>query len=56
MQGETRERWEKLCQLAAEEQNPEELMRLVTEINRLLDEKEKRLTAQREEQSNKGQN
>jgi hypothetical protein len=54
MQGETRERWEKLCQLAAEEQNPEELMRLVTEINRLLGEKEKRLTAQ--QQSNQGQN
>jgi hypothetical protein len=39
MKGETRERWEKLCQLAAEGQNPEKLMRLVTEINRLLDEK-----------------
>jgi hypothetical protein len=43
MQGETRERWEKLCQLAADEQNPEELMRLVNEINRLLEEKEERL-------------
>jgi hypothetical protein len=56
MKGETRERWEKLCQLAAEGQNPEKLMRLVTKINRLLDEKEKRLKAQREQQSNKGQN
>jgi hypothetical protein len=53
MQGETRERWEKLCQLAAEEQNPEELMRLVTEINSLLEQKEKRLMAQ-QGQSNEG--
>ena len=53
MKGETRERWEKLCQLAADEQNPEELMRLVTEINRLLDEKDKRLKA-RLEDSDKG--
>ena len=55
MKCETRERWEKLCQLAADEQNPEELLRLVTEINRLLNEKEKRLKAQ-QEQSNEGQN
>jgi hypothetical protein len=51
MKGETRERWEKLCQLAADEQNPEELLRLVTEINKLLTEKEKHLKA-RQEQSN----
>jgi hypothetical protein len=55
MKGETREHWQKLCQLAADEQNPEELMRLVTEINRLLDEKEKRLKAQ-QERSNEKQN
>jgi hypothetical protein len=55
MKGETRERWEKLCQRAADEQNPEELLRLVTEINRLLTEKEKRLKAQ-QEQSNEGKN
>jgi len=55
MQGETRERWEKLCQLAADEQNPEELLRLVTEINRLLGEKEERLKLQ-QKQSNKAEN
>lgn len=55
MKGETRERWEKLCQLAADEQNPEELLRLVKELNRLLDEKEKRLKGQ-QEQSDKKQN
>lgn len=55
MKGETRERWEKLCQLAADEQNPEELLRLVTEINRLLGEKEERLKLQ-QKQSNKAEN
>jgi len=53
MKGETRERWEKLCQLAADEQDPEELLRLVNEINKLLDEKEQRLRRQ-QEQSEKG--
>ena len=46
MKGEARELWEKYCQLAADEQDPEELMRLVNEINRLLDEKQQRLRAQ----------
>ena len=46
MKGETRELWEKYCQLAADEQDPEELMRLVNEINRLLDEKQQRLMGQ----------
>jgi hypothetical protein len=45
MKGETRERWEKLCQLAADEQNPEEL----------LGEKEERLKLQ-QKQSNKAEN
>jgi len=40
--------------MAADEKNPEELPRLVTEINKLLGEKEKRLKTQRE-QSNEGQ-
>jgi hypothetical protein len=46
MKGETRERWEKLCQLAANEQDPERLLKLVSEINRLLSEKEQRLKQQ----------
>ncbi|PYV84852.1 MAG: hypothetical protein DMG93_03405 [Acidobacteria bacterium] len=43
MQGETRERWQRLCEQAAIEQNPARLMDLVNEINRLLDEKQERL-------------
>ncbi len=44
MQGQQKERWKELCELAAQEQNPERLMQLVAEINRLLEEKEQRLT------------
>jgi len=40
---ENRERWMKLCEQAANEQDPGKLMELVTEINRLLEEKEQRL-------------
>jgi len=43
MRGETLEQWRRLCELAAIEQDPERLLTLVKEINRLLDEKEKRL-------------
>ena len=35
MQGPTRERWQELCAQAAEEQDPEKLLELVKEINRL---------------------
>jgi len=38
-----KERWRKLCEQAAVEQDPEKLMELVAEIARLLDEKHKRL-------------
>jgi hypothetical protein len=44
MKGENREQWMRLCEQAAEEQDPEKLMALVNEINRLLDEKHNRLT------------
>jgi hypothetical protein len=47
MQGPNKELWEDLCAKAAVEQDPEKLMELVKEINRLLDEKDKRLKAQR---------
>lgn len=50
MQGETKERWMHLCELAAIEQNPEKLMQLVREINRLLEEKEDRLRGKSEGQ------
>jgi hypothetical protein len=43
MKGETKERWLELCALAAEEQNPTKLLAIVEEINRLLEEKERRL-------------
>ena len=43
MQGETGERWRKLCEQAAVEQDANKLMELVEEINRLLDEKAERL-------------
>ena len=35
--------WMKLCQQASVEQDPEKLMELITEITRLLDEKQTRL-------------
>ena len=47
MEGETKERWFQLAQLAAVEQDPEKLIVLVQEINRLLDEKEARLNQRR---------
>jgi hypothetical protein len=43
MDGETRERWQGLCEQAAVEQNPKRLLELTREINRLLQEKEDRL-------------
>ena len=36
-------RWEELCRLAAVEQDPRKLLLLITEINRLLTEKQDRL-------------
>ncbi len=46
MEGEARERWLSLCEQAASEQDPERLMELVIEINRLLEAKERRLLGQ----------
>jgi hypothetical protein len=43
MQGKVKEEWMQLCEQAAIEQNSERLMALITEINRMLDEKEQRL-------------
>jgi len=37
------EKWQDLCAQAATEQDPKKLMALVSEINRLLEEKERRL-------------
>ena len=38
-----RERWLELCALAAEEQNPTELMKLIAEMSALLEAKQRRL-------------
>ena len=46
MQGELRERWMRLCEQAVTEEDPERLMELVSEINRILEEKERRLLGQ----------
>ena len=37
------ERWMELCKLVAEEQDPARMIELVTELNNLLEEKERRL-------------
>ena len=47
MPGETKERWVELCELAAVEEDPDKLMELVREINRLLEEKRQRLAQRR---------
>jgi len=43
LKGQTKEIWMQLCERAASEQDPEKLMELVKEINRILEEKERRL-------------
>jgi hypothetical protein len=43
MQGQNFELWQRLCQQAATEQDPDRLLGLIKEISRLLDEKEERL-------------
>jgi len=43
MKGQKLEEWQRLCALAAEEQDRDKLLELVKEITRLLDEKEQRL-------------
>ncbi len=48
MQGEKRQRWEELCRMAVDEQDPDRLMQLVEQITTLLEEKEKRLQQQRQ--------
>jgi hypothetical protein len=43
MQGNVKEQWMQLCEQAAVEQDAEKLLALVKEINRMLDEKDRRL-------------
>jgi hypothetical protein len=49
MRGSAKERWQILCEQAANEQDTEKLIELVREINELLGAKEKRLDAASEE-------
>ena len=51
MHGKTGERWHELCAKAAEEQDPDKLLKLVEEINSLLQGKESRLQRNRLEES-----
>jgi hypothetical protein len=41
---ENKERWKRLCELASVEQDPDKLLELVREINRLFEEKQQQLT------------
>ena len=43
MKGLLKERWMQLCEQATVEQDPQKLVELINEINRLLEEKERRL-------------
>ena len=43
MRGKTGELWRHFCEQAAVEQDPEKLIELANEINRLLEQKEQRL-------------
>ena len=43
MIGKQKEKWMELCELAANEQDANKLMALITEINRLLEEKAQRV-------------
>jgi hypothetical protein len=51
VQNEKKEQWMTLCQQAAVEQDPERLMHLISEINRMLDEKENRLRRQQSDEA-----
>ena len=52
MRGETKERWMQLAEQAANEHDPEKLMKLVDEINQMLKAKEDRLNAKAAETKN----
>lgn len=47
MQGEAKERWQKLCEEAAMEKNSERLMILIREICQILEDKQQRLQQER---------
>ena len=43
MKDESKERWLELCERASKEQDPKKMLALMSEINRLLEQKEARL-------------
>ena len=43
MKEQTKEHWMELCEQVATEQDPERLLQLINEINRMLDQKQERL-------------
>ena len=43
MDNNMKDQWVRLCELASKEQDPEKLLKLVLEINRLLDERNQNL-------------
>jgi len=47
MQGENEERWIQLCRKAIDERDPDKLMQIMEQINRMLEEKEQRLKERR---------
>jgi hypothetical protein len=49
MEGKHADRWRMLCAQAAKEQDPQKLMELVAEIDRLLAEKQARLDGKKKE-------
>lgn len=54
MEGPVKERWKELCEQAAVEKDPQKLLALVAEINRLLEEKQNRLKAKEPPASDQG--
>ena len=50
MKDKTKELWKYYCEQAAVEQDPDKLMQLVREINRVLEEKENRLSRRQDEE------
>jgi hypothetical protein len=53
MQGKVKEQWIQLCEQAAVEQDDEKLLVLVNEINRMLEEKDRRLRRAKEPEASK---
>jgi hypothetical protein len=54
MEGDIKQRWLQLAEVAAKEQDPVKLVALIEEINRILEEKEQRLKASRGSSADQG--